>query len=439
MRKSDLKSEVSTIGGASMEAQITTGPPELAFATPAANTVIGDLVPSPTNCPANKNLRKDTIGDCRDSDLLDAYTSAPPVKEVSELEPLPLPASTNFSPVPDEGSDDDWETQASKLAEVIETAPQPVVRSLRPGGGEQKVSTNVTSGTVVIVYTKSEILALRFATENLQRPLQCASYEKLVYFGSDNQQIPRNTSNRSHHSSPQVHGGSNPDRRKQSGSNNSPNHSGHPNDAHKRHPSSRGPKKPVPPMPKKVISDPLEQMSREAVAILNKITPQTFIKLTGKLSEIPIQNSSMLQKLVRLVFDKAVSEPNFANLYAEMCSILDASNNYTNFCHIVFNRDTNQYFWLKDIQYSNVVAGPYPSVVDCIAACVSDVPPPTQLISHPVSVAEEIVLNNHLISVCTLSLFSFLSSRTLGHRCSRRPTWRSTSGPSFPTLGLIDP
>jgi hypothetical protein len=377
-------------------------------------------VPDPSLAPStNKNIRKDiATADCRDSDLLEAYTPVL-VKEVSQLEPLPLPVSTDFTPVPDDGSDDDWETQASKLSDMTEPVTQPVVRSLRPGGGEQKISPNVTPDTVVLVYTKSEILALRFPTENMQRPHQCASYEKLVHFGNDNQQIPRNNSNR-HSSSPQVHGGSHPDRRKQSGPNNSPpNHVAHPNDSHKRH-ASRGVKKPVPPMPRKVISDPLEQMSREVVAILNKITPQTFIKLTGKLGEIHIQNSEMLQKLVRLVFDKAVSEPNFANLYAEMCSILDASNNYTNFCHIVWNRDTNQYLWLKDIQYTNILAGPYPSVVDCIAACDSQVPPPTQLISHPVSIADEVVLNNNLISVLPLPL-SVLSSATgvQDDRCGR--------------------
>lgn len=325
------------------------------------------------------------------------------VDEVCDL--LPPPASGIISEVIDDaGSEDDWEAQASKLSEDttdISTVSQPL-RSLRPGGGEPISYQNAVGPSTVIVYSKSDILTLRVGLGNLQRPPQCMSYEKLIFLGQDNQPIPRNLVRPQHSMSPKLQGHS--EKWKQQNPTYSPSQTIQvpPNEPsqYKRNAPSRGSKKvPPPPMPKKLISNPLELMTREVMALLNKITPQTFLKLTGKLSEIQIQNSSMMEKFVRLVFEKAISEPNFANLYAEMCSILDSSNNYTNFCHIVWNRDTNQYLWLKDIQYSNILAGPYHSVSDCIEACLSRVAPPTQLITHPVTVAEEVIVNNNLISV----------------------------------------
>jgi hypothetical protein len=335
-----------------------------------------------------KNMRKDKLAaaDLREGNVLDAYISVQ--EEICVHEPSPPPAASQLIDKSDDGSDDDWETQASKLSEEVAL---PVVRSLRPGGGEQKINPIPLSSSTMVVYTKSEILALRLGLELSVRPSQCLSYDKLLFFGIDNQPIPRNIALRLPNSSPQQ---GQADKWKQSQQNQT-------SDNPKRHPSSRGSKRPVPPMPRKIISDPLEQMSREVVAILNKITPQTFVKLTGKLREIQIQNSTMLSKFVRLVFDKAVSEPNFANLYAEMCSSLDSANNYINFCHIVRNQDTNQYLWLEDIQYSNLLAGPYLSIVECITACHSSIPPPTQLINHPVSIAEEVIVNGNLISVRT--------------------------------------
>lgn len=328
--------------------------------------------------------------------------------EVCDL--LLPPASEGIPESNDEiGSDDDWEAQASKLSEDTPALSSQPLRSLRPGGGEAITHQSDDTNTVVFGYSKPDILALRPAFGTIERPPQCQSYEKLIIFGQDNQQIPRTQLRPQHSMSPKLQG--HPEKWKSPNSTYSPSQTfqnpNEPSQSHKRNPSSRGAKKaPPPPMPKKVISDPLELMNREVMVLLNKITPQTFLKLTGKLSEIQIQNSLMMEKLVRLIFEKAVSEPSFANLYAEMCSILDSSNNYTNFCHIVWNRDTNQYLWLKDIQYSNILAGPYPSVVECIDACLSRVAPPTKLITHPVSIAEELIVNNNLISVISTNFIS---------------------------------
>ena len=61
------------------------------------------------------------------------------------------------------------------------------------------------------------------------------------------------------------------------------------------------------PMPKKIVSDPAELLSRNVQDILNKITPQTFSKLTGKLCDIPIDTNELLDLMIQKVFEKAIS------------------------------------------------------------------------------------------------------------------------------------
>ncbi|KAJ1408120.1 armadillo-type protein, partial [Ochromonadaceae sp. CCMP2298] len=78
-------------------------------------------------------------------------------------------------------------------------------------------------------------------------------------------------------------------------------------------------------MPKKVISDPLELLATETTAILNKITPQTFEKLSASMLTLKVENIAMLDKLIEIIFEKAVQEQNFTNLYAELCAFLNAS------------------------------------------------------------------------------------------------------------------
>lgn len=57
-------------------------------------------------------------------------------------------------------------------------------------------------------------------------------------------------------------------------------------------------------------------------SILNKMTWDTFEKLTADLLKIKLTNLKQLEKFVDLVFDKAVLEPDFSNMYALLCSKL---------------------------------------------------------------------------------------------------------------------
>ena len=142
---------------------------------------------------------------------------------------------------------------------------------------------------------------------------------------------------------------------------------------------SRGPgggrgKKPAGPRPVKEVIDPVEKLINDVRAILNKITPQSFEKLTDQLCQIPIGTNPMLDKLIELVFEKAVNEPNFANLYSDMCHALEKQSRHWGFLQIVHLRDTNEYTWVQDLDVDNDISGPFDSAKDAIADVLSESP-----------------------------------------------------------------
>jgi translation initiation factor 4G len=56
--------------------------------------------------------------------------------------------------------------------------------------------------------------------------------------------------------------------------------------------------------------------------ILNKLTPESFEKLLEKILEEGIDEAQTLMGLIGQLFDKALTEPTFAELYATMCAAL---------------------------------------------------------------------------------------------------------------------
>ncbi|XP_044599390.1 uncharacterized protein LOC123275371 isoform X2 [Cotesia glomerata] len=65
-----------------------------------------------------------------------------------------------------------------------------------------------------------------------------------------------------------------------------------------------------------------ESVYKKVRSVLNKLTPEKFAKLVGQIKDIEIENEEALQKIIDLVFNKAIAEPNFAVGYASMCNEL---------------------------------------------------------------------------------------------------------------------
>ncbi|XP_062227433.1 eukaryotic translation initiation factor 4G-like [Phragmites australis] len=70
------------------------------------------------------------------------------------------------------------------------------------------------------------------------------------------------------------------------------------------------------------VSDEEEAKQRQLKAILNKLTPQNFDKLFAQVKELNIDNVVTLTGVISQIFDKALMEPTFCEMYASFCSRL---------------------------------------------------------------------------------------------------------------------
>ena len=63
-----------------------------------------------------------------------------------------------------------------------------------------------------------------------------------------------------------------------------------------------------------------DKIMKEARSILNKLTMTTFDRLSHALSCLEIQDTEQLRGLVSIIFDKALEEGHFCNMYAKLCN-----------------------------------------------------------------------------------------------------------------------
>lgn len=66
-----------------------------------------------------------------------------------------------------------------------------------------------------------------------------------------------------------------------------------------------------------------DRVLKTVKGILNKLTPEKFDILKGQLIDSGITSADILEGVISLIFDKAVLEPTFCPMYAELCSDLN--------------------------------------------------------------------------------------------------------------------
>ncbi len=66
-----------------------------------------------------------------------------------------------------------------------------------------------------------------------------------------------------------------------------------------------------------------ERVLKTVKGILNKLTPEKFDLLKGQLIDSGITTADILKGVISLIFDKAVLEPTFCPMYAQLCSDLN--------------------------------------------------------------------------------------------------------------------
>ena len=65
-----------------------------------------------------------------------------------------------------------------------------------------------------------------------------------------------------------------------------------------------------------------QELFKRVRSVLNKLTPQMFQQLMKQVTELSIDTEARLKGVIDLIFEKAISEPNFSVAYANMCRCL---------------------------------------------------------------------------------------------------------------------
>ncbi|KAG7456996.1 hypothetical protein MATL_G00241910 [Megalops atlanticus] len=99
-----------------------------------------------------------------------------------------------------------------------------------------------------------------------------------------------------------------------------------------------------------------QELFRRVRSILNKLTPQMFQQLMKQVTELTVDTEERLKGIIDLVFEKAISEPNFSVAYANMCRCLmglkvptaDKQGVTVNFRKLLLNRCQKEFEKDKD-------------------------------------------------------------------------------------------
>ncbi len=255
--------------------------------------------------------------------------------------------------VPD--SWDDAEISVSPLVAEPVSAGIKESRSLRPGGNKS-FNINLHQTVAVVRFSKAEILGMK-PTEKGTNPL--AMYGNIALgdsTGAPSGQKGNNWNKGGRNSNDGAEGWKR--------DNLPPTPSS--GTKHKKQHSNV-------PMPKKIISNQMELLTTETMAILNKITPQTFEKLSQNMLALNVQNIEQMSKVIELIFEKAVQEQGFANLYAELCAFLNAKATHWEFYEVfkVVSSPEDlhgEFFWVRECTFPAVYAGPFFRPVECVTA-----------------------------------------------------------------------
>lgn len=65
-----------------------------------------------------------------------------------------------------------------------------------------------------------------------------------------------------------------------------------------------------------------DMVFRKVRGILNKLTPEKFKKLSDDLLHVELQSSVILRGVIFLIFEKALEEPKYSSMYAQLCKRL---------------------------------------------------------------------------------------------------------------------
>lgn len=116
----------------------------------------------------------------------------------------------------------------------------------------------------------------------------------------------------------------------------------------------------------------LEATKKKVYSIMNKMTREKFTRLAAQLTDIDMESLEMLQSVITILFDKALGEPHFCDMYADLCVFLEQRWKVWSFLQIVQNDDDNTFYWTTMAEADSEVVGPFASLAEALEAAKSD-------------------------------------------------------------------
>lgn len=110
-----------------------------------------------------------------------------------------------------------------------------------------------------------------------------------------------------------------------------------------------------------------EASLRKIRGIVNRLTRENFTRLSKQVLEIPMLSLTLLQDVIKEIFDKALKEPNFGSVYADLCRDISEKSGKGggewDFVTVVpkeIPSGGTLWFWAsaKDLTQDNVLNGP---------------------------------------------------------------------------------
>ncbi|TMW57135.1 hypothetical protein Poli38472_003060 [Pythium oligandrum] len=144
--------------------------------------------------------------------------------------------------------------------------------------------------------------------------------------------------------------------------------------------------------------------------VLNKLTREKFAKLTEELCKIEMDTLELLRSIISVIVDKALEEPNFADVYADLCKEFHkrTSSIVWSFLRVAESTKSPTVFYWTIVKKNDDAdfIGPFKSADECLAdaATPSDA---ASTNSCDMSSAKLFVSDDHLVAICRSSDGSF--------------------------------
>ncbi|KAJ3062274.1 Eukaryotic translation initiation factor 4 gamma 1 [Rhizoclosmatium hyalinum] len=97
-----------------------------------------------------------------------------------------------------------------------------------------------------------------------------------------------------------------------------------------------------------------QEVCKKVKGYLNKLTIEKFDSISGHFLELPITTPSLLKKVIALIFDKALDEHYFQNMYGRLClrhsnelptrqEWIDMDQKNNAFCRLLLNKSQEEF------------------------------------------------------------------------------------------------